>query len=208
MNTPPSSQQKSVAFLIHYPQVVRQIVTPVEVSIPPVANAPATPGIKVNAIWDTGATGSVITTKLATALKLFPVTKANVSTANGTVIQNVYFVSIVLPNGVRFNGVKVTEVKSLNGPFEVLIGMDIISYGDFAISNFGGKTTVSFRVPSIPVVDFVPQSHITPNNPNQSTQQQIGPNIPPKSSPQPPQVLTPHISRRERREMERKHKKK
>jgi hypothetical protein len=32
--------------------------------------------------------------------------------------------------------------------------MDIISYGDFSISNYDKKTTFSFRVPSIREMDF------------------------------------------------------
>jgi hypothetical protein len=34
-----------------------------------------------------------------------------------------------------------------NGEFELIIGMDIITLGDFAISNKDNKTTVSFRIP-------------------------------------------------------------
>ena len=33
--------------------------------------------------------------------------------------------------------------------------MDIINRGDFAITNFGGNTAMSFRVPSIQNIDFV-----------------------------------------------------
>ncbi len=37
----------------------------------------------------------------------------------------------------------------------VLIGMDIIGLGDFAISNHGGKTVFTFRAPSSKVIDFI-----------------------------------------------------
>lgn len=33
--------------------------------------------------------------------------------------------------------------------------MDIISYGDFTISNYNGKTIFSFRTPSIIHTDYV-----------------------------------------------------
>jgi hypothetical protein len=36
----------------------------------------------------------------------------------------------------------------------MLIGMDVINYGDFAISNYNGKTTFSFRMPSLMKIDF------------------------------------------------------
>jgi uncharacterized protein YecA (UPF0149 family) len=41
----------------------------------------------------------------------------------------------------------------VNGP-DVLIGMDIICSGDFAVTNKGGKTVFSYRYPSISPIDF------------------------------------------------------
>jgi hypothetical protein len=38
---------------------------------------------------------------------------------------------------------------------DILIGMDIITLGDFAVSNFEGVTKFSFRVPSLSHIDFV-----------------------------------------------------
>jgi hypothetical protein len=35
------------------------------------------------------------------------------------------------------------------------MGMNIISMGDFSITNLGGNTTMSFRVPSIQRIDYV-----------------------------------------------------
>jgi hypothetical protein len=37
---------------------------------------------------------------------------------------------------------------------DVLIGMDIIGEGDFAVTHQDGKTTFSFRVPSLKTIDF------------------------------------------------------
>lgn len=36
----------------------------------------------------------------------------------------------------------------------MLIGMDIITMGDFYISNYHGQTTMTFRVPSLECRDF------------------------------------------------------
>ncbi|MBR5398516.1 MAG: SEC-C domain-containing protein [Bacteroidales bacterium] len=33
--------------------------------------------------------------------------------------------------------------------------MNIITQGDFSITNFGGNTTMSFRVPSLQTIDYV-----------------------------------------------------
>jgi hypothetical protein len=38
--------------------------------------------------------------------------------------------------------------------FNVIIGMDIITLGDFAISNKDEKTVLSFRIPSVDTIDF------------------------------------------------------
>jgi hypothetical protein len=42
--------------------------------------------------------------------------------------------------------------------------MDIISMGDFAVTNFSGVTQFSFRVPSMEAIDFVPETNPTPPN--------------------------------------------
>lgn len=65
-----------------------------------------------------------------------------------------YVVNFGLPNTVLIGGLRVSE---LTGPhdFDVIVGMDVINFGDFAITNLGGKTCVSFRVPPGPRIDFV-----------------------------------------------------
>lgn len=109
---------------------------------------------QTNAIWDTGATSSVITKTIAKKLGLIPTGMCLVSTANGTVPQNTYTVEIGLPNGLLVKGVVVTEVDGLSGGCEVLIGMDIITLGDFSVTNFEGVTRMSFRIPSIHAIDY------------------------------------------------------
>ena len=43
------------------------------------------------------------------------------------------------------------------GEADVLVGMDIINTGDFAVTNLGGITKFSFRFPSLEHIDFVEQ---------------------------------------------------
>lgn len=64
-------------------------------------------------------------------------------------------INIALPNRVGFVNVRVT-LNALTGA-DVLIGMDIITRGDVAISNVNGNTVFSFRFPSLKEVDFVHQ---------------------------------------------------
>lgn len=109
---------------------------------------------KFIAIWDTGATNSVITKKIVDECSLKPIAMTEVHTASGTKHSEVFLVNIGLPNKVAFTHVKVAE-GILFGDTDILIGMDIISQGDFAVTNSDGKTTFSFRIPSTETIDFV-----------------------------------------------------
>lgn len=104
-------------------------------------------------VWDTGATGSCITQRVVDDLKLIPIGKTQISTANGLKMVNTYLVDIGLPNNVIIPNI-VVSCADLGNDLDLLIGMDIISLGDFAITNVNGRTTFSFRLPSICVIDF------------------------------------------------------
>lgn len=107
-----------------------------------------------NALWDTGATGTVISPKVVQALGLVPFKRTNAHHAGGqTKDVGVYAVNIYLPNQVSLSFRNVCEGQ-LHG-VDILIGMDIISMGDFSISNLGGVTTFTFRIPSVAAPDFV-----------------------------------------------------
>lgn len=51
------------------------------------------------------------------------------------------------------------------------LGVDVIGIGDFAITNFNGKTVLSFRAPSMECIDYVRQHNkivlagVKPNDP-------------------------------------------
>lgn len=121
---------------------------------------PSTSPAEYTAIWDTGATGTVITEKVVQDCGLKPVSMTQVHTAGGKRDCAVYFVSVYLPNKVVVPQLRVTE-GILSGPAEILIGMDIIRLGDFAVTNKDGKTVFTFRMPSMEVIDFVKQTAST-----------------------------------------------
>jgi len=104
-------------------------------------------------IWDTGATGSVISPKVVSDLKLLPTGKTICNTAGGQVEQNTFLVNIKLPNNVKFQAVRVTEAPIIGS--DALIGMDIISKGDLAVTNKNGITIMSYQWPSGDEIDFV-----------------------------------------------------
>jgi len=114
-------------------------------------------GVKCQCLWDTGASSSCISKRLAKDLGLIQTGVAKTFTAAGLSQTKTYVVNIGLPNHVQIPMVMVSEAE-LNG-FDVLIGMDIITLGDFSITNVDGKTVFSFRVPSIETIDYVQQEN-------------------------------------------------
>ncbi|MCK9209954.1 MAG: aspartyl protease family protein [Ignavibacteriaceae bacterium] len=109
-------------------------------------------------IWDTGATNSAITKSLALKLGLVPISETMVKGVHGVKEGvNVYGVKIVLNNQNVVFTLPVTECDQLSDDdtSEFLIGMDVISKGDFAITNFQGQTVMTYRKPSIQRMDFV-----------------------------------------------------
>jgi hypothetical protein len=71
---------------------------------------------------------------------------------------NEYYVNLILPNQVMVSRVRATECEEVEGKFDVIIGMSVITLGDFAVSQPRGETIFSFRVPSIEAIDFIEQA--------------------------------------------------
>lgn len=130
----------------------RSILTPCGVGLPFRPGTPLPLFQTFKALWDTGASGTVVTQDVVDALKLPVVGQNRVHHAGGDSISAVHLASIALPNQVMFPSLRVT-VGKLTG-FDVLIGMDIMTQGDLAITNVGGNTVFSFRMPSMREIDF------------------------------------------------------
>ncbi len=140
----------------------------------PTSENPQPSVIKFNAIWDTGASGSVINQQVISALGLQPIDKKEVNTANGKRNASVYLVDIYLPNKVVFPAVRVTDGDILGS--SVLIGMDIIGSGDFAVTHSDGKTCMSFQIPPNAEIDFVEEINKTieyPKNKSRGNRQRM-----------------------------------
>lgn len=76
-----------------------------------------------------------------------------VTTAIGNEFRDIYIVDITLPDNIVIPGVEACHINP-DRDHDALIGMDIISMGDFAVSNYNGKTAFTFRMPSQGVIDF------------------------------------------------------
>jgi len=147
------------SFSLSYTGLSNRIITDIEVfkyfdpsNVDP-ANPPA--ALKTTALWDTGATNSIITTNTAQDLGLTPIGKTIASHGGGQGEFNTHLVNIGLPNGLLVTGITVTEMEEIIDNFGVIVGMDIIAQGDFSLTHFEGRTCLSFRVPSLKKIDYV-----------------------------------------------------
>lgn len=134
----------------HFDRVIRVLESPVQLSPLEGGNPKLT-----KAIWDTGAVGSVIDERLAAELQLTPVYQTSVRTMYGVFEARVYDILLEIMETVRLP-LRVVGGYDLSddGSIGFLIGMDVISLGDFSLSNHEGKTTLSFRVPSMGGMDY------------------------------------------------------
>jgi len=100
----------------------------------------------VLALVDTGATNTSISDRLAKKLCLRIIEQCRVDAAGGAHIANVYSIDVSLRGMVPFTNIRSTEFVE-NDMFDIIIGMDILTQGDLAITNHDHRTVVSFRVP-------------------------------------------------------------
>lgn len=76
------------------------------------------------------------------------------SHAGGESVSDTYMVNFGLPHGVLVAGILAAAFPAAPD-FGAIVGMDVICGGDFAITNFGGKSVISFRTPSCATVNYV-----------------------------------------------------
>ncbi|TKZ35662.1 retroviral-like aspartic protease family protein [Brachyspira catarrhinii] len=130
------------AFSIQYKGIARELVSESEI-----VNPLNSQRKKYKAIWDTGATNTVITPKVLNELSLTIVDTTTIIGVNSkTEDIEVALFNLLLPNNVSIKEVR-GSVCTIGGDSDILIGMDIIKFGDFAISNGGGQTLFSFAIP-------------------------------------------------------------
>jgi predicted aspartyl protease len=144
-------------FTVEYNRLSRVLITPVEIE----ASKDTKDKIQINALWDTGASCSLIRPEVVRKLDLKPISKTFISTpSEENVPSNVYLVNLFLPNKTKIVDVQVTEGRP--NSCDMLIGMDVITLGDFVISNYDKKTALSFRMPSLMKFDFCKDSYLKP----------------------------------------------
>lgn len=111
--------------------------------------------ISVKGIWDTGATNTCISTQVVDELGLIATGETIIRTPSGTSAQKTYLIDVQLPNNVLIRDLVAIDSAIGSQDVGILIGMDVIRAGDFAVSNHNGKTAFTFRIPSKRRTDYV-----------------------------------------------------
>jgi predicted aspartyl protease len=98
-------------------------------------------------IIDTGATSTMISEQVAEELRLYPCGEVSVSGVHGTNKSELYFLDIFFGDFVLSNH----RVSGSTGDagFDILIGMDILSLGEFEFVKTYGKQFFRFGIPAL-----------------------------------------------------------
>ena len=138
---------QSHAFSVYMDSCAKQIITDVWLSDSAKsveAKSDSEPNaLKCKGLWDTGAMVTVVSSKIVDKLQLPTVSITPIIGVNRKSYTTTHVVDIWLPNYYVVRKVPVVK-GDLTNYFDVLIGMDIITRGDFSISNYQGKTVFSF----------------------------------------------------------------
>lgn len=96
-------------------------------------------------IWDTGAMSTVVTPKVLKQLSLPIIDTTHICGVNSNGIAPVVLIDLILPNQFRIESIR-AAVADIKGA-DILLGMNIITMGDFSVSNLNGETELSFAIP-------------------------------------------------------------
>ena len=142
----------STAYSYPYSRIVNQIIIKCYLSLPG-EGTDETDALK--ALWDTGAMCTCISESRARELGLTQVNTTQVMGANNEPFDApVYIVKLRMGKFI-LPIIPVIGLPMENAGHEVIIGMDIISKGDLAITNYGGRTMITFREPSMETINYV-----------------------------------------------------
>lgn len=110
-------------------------------------NLPSSDSFEMIAQWDTGASNCAISRGIVEYLGIKPTGgKIKVKGVNGAFESDVYVVDILLPNGIVFENIQVTEMKQEENLL-IIIGLNIITRSDFRLEPKGDNTIMKFRYP-------------------------------------------------------------
>ena len=146
-------------FNILYDESVNVLITPIKI-IPILTTDTAFSNVQFEtmALWDTGATVTCIKPALWDRLKMYSFNAADnfeISGVGGKIKTSYTLANLFLENSLEIEHCPIFMLD-FPGNADILIGMDIIGMGDFAICNTEKKTSFSFIIPPLPErINFV-----------------------------------------------------
>ena len=136
------------AFSYFHRGTPRDIVTDAKVRVPDIFPKRSYEYVSTLALWDTGATNTVLSAALAQQLGLPAISRTEIHGVNGLSQVDVFVVDILLMDKVSFGLWRVTSGETGPSSPGLLIGMDIIAKGDFTLTKKNGIYVFSFVIPS------------------------------------------------------------
>jgi predicted aspartyl protease len=109
----------------------------------------------LNALWDTGAMITCISKAYADAMGLCADGTTIITGANNEPFETLVYSVQIKMGALLIPFIRVAELPMDGTGRDVIIGMDIMKMGDLVITNYGGKTTLTFRTPSLETIDYV-----------------------------------------------------
>ena len=135
--------KKRASLTYTHTELVDAILTPVEAFSDLYNEITSYP---TTALWDTGAMISVISPEIVSKLKLDIVDTLKIAGINTESLVEVAVISIRFPNSSEIKDIRAAICNMPSGN-EIIIGMDVITQMDIAITNGGGQTQFSFAIP-------------------------------------------------------------
>jgi hypothetical protein len=102
---------------------------------------------RFNAIWDTGASQTNISTDLVEKLNIPIIGKKPLGGIDTIIDTSTHKITIKLNDEIIFHDIEVVSSNIQSEYIDALIGMDIISQGDFYITHFDDEIRFDFVYP-------------------------------------------------------------
>lgn len=139
-----------------FDNIVNRILIDCSIGIPHVEGGDK----PMKALWDTGACCTCISKSVASAMGLVKVNERELIGAdNQPFMADVFCVRLTMGHFV-IGFIEVCGIPMDGKAENMIIGMDVITKGDLSITNYQGKTVLTFREPSLEKIDYVEELNI------------------------------------------------
>lgn len=98
------------------------------------------------AMWDTGGLQSCISPQLCSTLALKPIKKRLLHSVTGVDEVGIYNLNVQLSDNIVLPDIPVLSTNTTITGYHMIIGMDIISRGNFSVTNENNRTIFTFEL--------------------------------------------------------------